>query len=40
MLTYGDGLSDIDINRLISYHKNHGRILTLTGVRPAGRFGE
>jgi len=40
MLTYGDGLSDIDINQLISFHENHGRILTLTGVRPTGRFGE
>src|SRR5664280_305639 len=40
MLTYGDGLSDLDINELISYHNNHGRILTLTGVRPSGRFGE
>lgn len=40
MLTYGDGLSDIDINQLIGFHQNHDRILTLTGVRPAGRFGE
>ena len=40
MLTYGDGLGDIDINKLISFHKSHGKVLTLTGVRPAGRFGE
>jgi glucose-1-phosphate cytidylyltransferase len=40
MLTYGDGLSDLDINQLISFHLNHGRVLTLTGVRPASRFGE
>lgn len=40
MLTYGDGLSDVNINQLIAYHHNHARILTLTGVRPAGRFGE
>ncbi len=40
MLTYGDGLSDLDIKELISYHHNHGRVLTLTGVRPSGRFGE
>jgi len=40
MLTYGDGLSDIDINKLIEYHNKHERVLTLTGVRPAGRFGE
>lgn len=40
MLTYGDGLCDVDIEKLISFHKTHGRALTLTGVRPAGRFGE
>ncbi len=40
MLTYGDGLSDIDINQLIEFHNRHGKILSLTGVRPAGRFGE
>jgi glucose-1-phosphate cytidylyltransferase len=40
LLTYGDGLSDVNISQLISYHHNHGRVLTLTGVRPAGRFGE
>jgi len=40
MLTYGDGLSDVDINQLIKYHHNNDRVLTLTGVRPAGRFGE
>ncbi|MDB4315590.1 glucose-1-phosphate cytidylyltransferase, partial [Cyclobacteriaceae bacterium] len=40
MLTYGDGVSDIDINKLITYHKQHNKILTVTGVRPPGRFGE
>lgn len=40
MLTYGDGLSDVDINKLIAFHNSHGKTLTLTGVRPAGRFGE
>lgn len=40
MLTYGDGLSDVDIKKLIEYHNKHNRALTLTGVRPAGRFGE
>jgi len=39
-LTYGDGLSDVNIDKLLAYHKNHGKTLTLTGVRPAGRFGE
>jgi glucose-1-phosphate cytidylyltransferase len=40
MLTYGDGVSDIDIARLMECHMAHGRILTVTGVRPPGRFGE
>ena len=40
LLTYGDGVSDVDIDALLSYHKSHGRILTVTGVRPPGRFGE
>ncbi|HOW53927.1 MAG TPA: glucose-1-phosphate cytidylyltransferase [Syntrophorhabdaceae bacterium] len=40
MLTYGDGVGDIDIHRLMEFHKKHGKILTVTGVRPPGRFGE
>ncbi len=40
ILTYGDGLSDIDITALIEFHKSHGKIATVTGVRPPGRFGE
>jgi glucose-1-phosphate cytidylyltransferase len=40
MLTYGDGVSDIDIKKLLEFHKSHGKILTLTGVRPPSRFGE
>lgn len=40
MLTYGDGVSDINIDELLAFHKSHGRILTVTGVRPPGRFGE
>ena len=40
MLTYGDGLSDVNLDNLISFHNNHKKTLTLTGVRPAGRFGE
>lgn len=40
MLTYGDGLSDIDIDALAAFHESHGKIATLTGVRPPGRFGE
>ncbi|PCI42173.1 MAG: glucose-1-phosphate cytidylyltransferase [Rhodospirillaceae bacterium] len=40
MLTYGDGVCDIDIDELIAFHKSHGKILTVSGVRPPGRFGE
>jgi len=39
MLTYGDGLADININDLISFHKRHGKLATVTAVRPLGRFG-
>ena len=39
MLTYGDGVSDIDIRKLLAFHESHGRIATLTAVRPAARFG-
>jgi glucose-1-phosphate cytidylyltransferase len=38
-LTYGDGIADIDICDLIEFHRSHGRIATVTGVRPPGRFG-
>jgi len=37
--TYGDGVADIDIAELIAFHRRHGRIGTVTGVRPPGRFG-
>ena len=40
LLTYGDGLADIDINSLINFHNNHGKLVTLTAVRPSARFGE
>lgn len=40
MLTYGDGLSDVNLDALIKFHKDAGKILTVTGVRPPGRFGE
>lgn len=39
MLTYGDGVSDIDLTRLLEFHRAHGRIATVTAVRPAARFG-
>ncbi|HIS34896.1 MAG TPA: glucose-1-phosphate cytidylyltransferase [Candidatus Avirikenella pullistercoris] len=40
MLTYGDGVGDIDIDKLLQFHKSHGKMVTVTGVRPPGRFGE
>lgn len=40
MLTYGDGVADININNLLKFHKNHGKIATLTASRPPVRFGE
>ena len=39
-LTYGDGLANVDVGVLIRFHRAHGRIGTVTGVRPPGRFGE
>ncbi len=39
MLTYGDGVSDLDINKLISFHKSHGKLATFTAVHPPSRFG-
>jgi glucose-1-phosphate cytidylyltransferase len=39
MLTYGDGVADVDINSLVKFHKSHGKIATLTAVRPPARFG-
>jgi len=40
LLTYGDGVGNIDLDKLVQFHKSHGRVLTVTGVRPPGRFGE
>jgi glucose-1-phosphate cytidylyltransferase len=40
MLTYGDGVSDIDIGALAKLHKSHGKMVTVTAVHPAARFGE
>jgi glucose-1-phosphate cytidylyltransferase len=39
MLTYGDGVSDIDLTALLRFHRSHGRIATVTAVRPPARFG-
>ena len=40
LLTYGDGLSDVNIEELIKFHKSHGKLVTITAVRPSARFGE
>jgi glucose-1-phosphate cytidylyltransferase len=40
LLTYGDGVSDVDLSRLLDFHKSHGRLATVTAVRPPVRFGE
>jgi glucose-1-phosphate cytidylyltransferase len=40
MLTYGDGVTDINITDLINFHKGHGKIGTITGVNPPSRYGE
>ncbi len=37
--TYGDGISDVNISELIAYHKQHGKLATLTATQPPGRFG-
>lgn len=39
MLTYGDGVGDINIKELVDYHKSHGKLMTMTSVQPEGRFG-
>lgn len=40
MLTYGDGISDINLDALLAFHKSHGKMITVTAVRPGARFGE
>lgn len=40
MVTYGDGVGDVDVRALLAFHRSHGRLATLTAVRPPGRFGE
>ncbi len=39
LLTYGDGVSDVDLDKLVSFHKKNGKHMTLTSVQPEGRFG-
>jgi glucose-1-phosphate cytidylyltransferase len=40
MLTYGDGVADVDISALAGFHKSHGKKLTVTAIQPSGRFGQ
>ena len=40
LLTYGDGVADIDIDALLKFHRNHGKMVTVTAVHPVARFGE
>jgi glucose-1-phosphate cytidylyltransferase len=39
MMTYGDGVADVDIRELVEFHRSHGKAATVTAVQPAGRFG-
>lgn len=39
MLTYGDGVSDVDLTALMAFHRSHGKLATVTAVRPSARFG-
>lgn len=39
LLTYGDGVSDVDIGKLVAFHKLHGKLVTMTAIQPEGRFG-
>ena len=39
MLTYGDGVADVDINRLLEYHKSHGKLMTITAINIGQQFG-
>lgn len=40
MLTYGDGVANIDLERLLTFHRSHGKMVTVTAVHPGARFGE
>jgi glucose-1-phosphate cytidylyltransferase len=39
MMTFGDGVADVDVSRLLEFHRSHGKLATLTAVRPPARFG-
>ena len=40
MMTYGDGVANININALLAFHRSHGKLATVTGINPTARFGE
>ena len=40
MMTYGDGLANVDLDALLAFHQSHGKLMTVTGVHPMPRFGE
>ena len=40
LLTYGDGVADIDVGKLVDFHKSHGKMVTVSAVHPSARFGE
>jgi glucose-1-phosphate cytidylyltransferase len=40
LLTYGDGVANVDVREVLSFHRSHGKVATVTAVRPPGRFGE
>jgi glucose-1-phosphate cytidylyltransferase len=39
LMTYGDGVADVDLTSLVAFHRSHGKLATITAVRPPGRFG-
>jgi glucose-1-phosphate cytidylyltransferase len=39
MMTYGDGVADLDVSKLVEFHRSHGKLATVTAVRPPSRFG-
>ena len=40
MLTYGDGLANVNLDQLLAFHRSHGKMVTVTAVHPCARFGE
>ena len=40
LMTYGDGVADVDLEKLVDFHFSHGKLVTITGINPVSRFGE